>query len=390
MLDFSRVSFNKAMMLSVTKPITFETKYELKYIADVFPVIESGARPEGGVDNIKDGILSLGGEHIDNDSGYLRLDSPKYIPVGFYDSKEKGKVQKDDILICKDGARTGKVAFVRDEFVDRPAMLNEHVFLLRSGDPTTQYYVFQLLYSPTGQALLKSYMTGSAQGGLNSTNLKQIKIPLPPLDIQEQIVAECEAVDDEYNATRMSIESYRKKIKEPCSGLESKFSLRVLEDLLVPVIGSMTKVPQDAIKDIGDIPVISQEKETLISGYVSDEEAITDLPLIVFGDHTCVFKYVDFEFVRGADGTQLLKTNASVIEPKYLYYYLQTVTITNRDKYERHMKYLKVIKIPVPPLNVQQKIIDECEAIEKKIAAAEEKLESLKGKTAEILNRYLN
>ncbi|MBQ9418885.1 MAG: N-6 DNA methylase, partial [Synergistaceae bacterium] len=165
---------------------------------------------------------------------------------------------------------------------------------------------------------------------------------------------------------------------------ETKYELKVLEDLLMPIVGSTIKVPQDAIKDTGDIPVISQEKETLISGYVDAKEAITDLPLIVFGDHTCVFKYVDFEFVRGADGTQLLKTNANIIKPKYLYYYLQTATITNRDKYERHMKYLKAIKIPLPPISVQQQIVAECEAVDDEYNTTRMSIESYRKKIEEI------
>ncbi|MBQ7152051.1 MAG: N-6 DNA methylase [Synergistaceae bacterium] len=394
MLDFSRVSFSKTIRLSATKSINLNTKYELKSIADIFPVIETGSRPEGGVEYISEGVLSLGGEHIDNVSGYIRLDSPKYIPVDFYNSKENGRVEKDDILICKDGARTGKVALVRDELDEQPAMLNEHVFLLRSGNTLIQYYVFQVLYSPTGQALLKSYISGAAQGGLNRTNLKQIKIPVPPEAIIKKIIDECQAIDDEYNSTRMSIESYRKKIEELFNKLDI-ISLGggcevMLESLLMPIVGSKNKIPQSAIKERGNIPVITQAQEVFISGYADDVEAITDLPLIVFGDHTCVFKYVDFNFVRGADGTQLLKIDESVAKTKYIYYYLRNIEIVNNGKYERHLKYLYTTQIPVPPLEVQEEIVAQVEALEEKIAACEKILASLEGKTAEILNRYLN
>lgn len=214
MLDFSRANFNKNIRLKVDGSIVIDSKYKSKSIQDIFSVIESGKRPDGGIGQFSSGVLSLGGEHIDNETGYLCLDSPAYVPVEFYENATKGKVQKNDILICKDGARTGKVAMVRDELINRDAMLNEHVFLLRSGNPTIQYYVFQFLFSETGQKLLKSYISGSAQGGLNSTNLKQIKIPMPPEDIMEQIVSECEKIDEEYNTPRMSIERYQEKIEE--------------------------------------------------------------------------------------------------------------------------------------------------------------------------------
>ena len=71
----------------------------------------SGKRPKGGVQNINDGIISLGGEHI----GYNReliLENLKYVPYNFYKNKKNLEVKKNDILICKDGAQTGKCCMI--------------------------------------------------------------------------------------------------------------------------------------------------------------------------------------------------------------------------------------------------------------------------------------
>ena len=136
------------------------------------------------------------------------------MPLDFYRNAKSGKIQKGDILICKDGARTGKTAIVRNELGTQAAMINEHVFLLRANNNITQYYIFQILFSEIGQNLLKRYITGAAQGGLNRSNLTQIKLPVPPLEIQRKIVLECEQVEEEYERTRMRIETYRKKIEE--------------------------------------------------------------------------------------------------------------------------------------------------------------------------------
>ncbi|MBQ3627197.1 MAG: restriction endonuclease subunit S, partial [Synergistaceae bacterium] len=179
MLDFSRANFNKAIRLNVEDSIReLWVKYELIKLDDIFKVIESGSRPQGGVEHYTSGALSLGGEHIDNTSGYINLSSPKYVPLDFYENAKVGKIRKGDILLCKDGARTGKVAIVRGELGQQPAMINEHVFLLRANNDITQYYMFQILFSEQGQYLLKQYITGAAQGGLNSSNLKQIKLPV--------------------------------------------------------------------------------------------------------------------------------------------------------------------------------------------------------------------
>lgn len=167
--------------------------------------------------------------------------------------------------------------------------------------------------------------------------------------------------------------------------IESKFPMKSIENLLLPVAGNKTKIEQNEIQEKGKYPVITQESEKLISGYTDEENAISDLPLVVFGDHTCVFKYVDFPFIRGADGTQLLKTNKDEIFAKYFYYYLCSVKIENSSKYERHFKYLKTTKIPLPPLDVQKSIAAECEAIDSEYQNAQKEIENSKNQIAEIM-----
>lgn len=110
------------------------------------------------------------------------------------------------------------------------------------------------------------------------------------------------------------------------------------------------------------------------------QKVITDLPLIVFGDHSCAIKYIDFPFVRGADGTQLIKVNEEEIKSQYLYYYLNSIQIENADKYERHFKYLKTTLVPIPPISVQNKIIDKCIAVDAEIKKANEKIGDLEEK----------
>lgn len=148
--------------------------------------------------------------------------------------------------------------------------------------------------------------------------------------------------------------------------LKSKFPTKSVENLLVQIEGNKTKIEQNEIKKSGKFPVITQESEKLISGYTDENDAITDLPLIVFGDHSCAFKYVDFPFVRGADGTQLLKTNQDEVITKYFYHYFCSIQIENSSRYERHFKYLKTTKIPLPPLSVQQKSSSEFPSSKKK------------------------
>ena len=146
--------------------------------------------------------------------------------------------------------------------------------------------------------------------------------------------------------------------------IETKWEQQTIDNLLIKVEENKTQIQKSQILEEGETAVVTQEKDLIISGYTNTKEVITDLPLIVFGDHSCTFKYIDFPFIRGADGTQLLKIDENKLIPKCFYYLVQLVEIPNKNKYERHFKYLKKIKIPVPPLHIQWKIVDECEAVD--------------------------
>ncbi|EAJ6559550.1 restriction endonuclease [Campylobacter coli] len=223
MIDFEKVEFNKAISLNPSNSTQSEmsnpfinSKFELVRLKDFVLDIQTAKRPSGGVGKYENGALSLGGEHIDNKSGYIKLDNPKYVPIEFYESfalQDKGIVKQFDILICKDGALTGKIAMVRNEFIRKSAMINEHIFLLRCDNIAKQKYLFYILHSYSGQQALKSKITGSAQGGINKTNLESILIPNADFEIQKQIVAECEKIEEQHNTLSLSIKEYQNLIK---------------------------------------------------------------------------------------------------------------------------------------------------------------------------------
>lgn len=157
-----------------------------------------------------------------------------------------------------------------------------------------------------------------------------------------------------------------------------KWNTGRVENLMKKVIGATTKVSQRDIRVSGLIPVVTQDSENLIAGYCDSDKPITDVPIILMGDHTCIFKWIDTPFARGADNTQLIKFDDSQIVPKFGYYYLKSVKIYEKDKYERHFKYVKEMKIPLPPLEMQQRIVAEIEEIEREESHNIEQVDALK------------
>ena len=122
------------------------------------------------------------------------------------------------------------------------------------------------------------------------------------------------------------------------------------------------KIPSGEYLEQGAYPIVSQE-EGLISGYWNNAEDLFKLskPVVIFGDHTRILKYVDFDFVLGADGVKILEPIDS-INAKFLKYYLEACKIPSLG-YSRHYKLLKELQVPVPPIAEQEKIVAELDCL---------------------------
>ncbi|EAI0816710.1 restriction endonuclease, partial [Campylobacter coli] len=483
MMDFEKVEFNKAISLNPSNSMQSEmsnpfinSKFELVRLKDFVLDIQTAKRPSGGVGKYENGALSLGGEHIDNKSGYIKLDNPKYVPIEFYESfalQDKGIVKQFDILICKDGALTGKIAMVRNEFIRKSAMINEHIFLLRCDNIAKQKYLFYILHSYSGQQALKSKITGSAQGGINKTNLESILIPNADFEIQKQIVAECEKVEEQYNTIRMSIEEYQNLIKailqkcgiiednqeyelnsilENLQKLESKLDFNLLfsfiddftnarqEDLkkfkefvknIKAILGTFSTPPKQGwnkeklneivsiqsggtpdrkIKEYWNGNINWVKSEVCQNCYVYDyqvKEKITELGLqkssakllkkettliALVGATIGKIGFLTFESATNQNITGLYPKNLKILNTKYLYYACMGLYGQFRklgDFAMANSNFIKNLTISLPPLEIQEKIVQNIELVEQQIDFLNLKLEFLEKEKEKILQKYL-
>jgi len=154
----------------------------------------------------------------------------------------------------------------------------------------------------------------------------------------------------------------------------------LLFDKCIEKIKFKKKINKKKYLKNGKFPIVSQEDQ-VISGFWNNAEDVykIDKPVIIFGDHTRVIKYIDFDFVVGADGTKIIKTKPNII-PKYFYYFLFSANIKSLG-YSRHYKLLKKLKINLPPLPIQEKIVAKLDKIfteiDKVIALTESKTKNL-------------
>ena len=182
-------------------------------VDDTLLALESGSRPRGGVRGIREGIPSIGGEHVLYSGGF-DFTNTRYIPEEYYESMKKGKIARNDVLVVKDGATTGKTGFVSGSFPFSEAAVNEHVFILRVFEEYMEpMYLFFWMQSPFGQQCVKDNFRGTAQGGINTSFVKNSQIPISPLAEQQRIVAKIEELFTQLDAGVAALEKAKAQLR---------------------------------------------------------------------------------------------------------------------------------------------------------------------------------
>ena len=152
----------------------------------------------------------------------------------------------------------------------------------------------------------------------------------------------------------------------------SKWEYKMFEDCIEKSKKTRQLMTSDYQSE-GLYPIISQES-SLISGYTNDFDFVNHFnsPVVIFGDHTRVLKYVDFDFAVGADGVKILIPKNG-LNAKFLLNYLLWYKVPNLG-YSRHYKLLKDISVPFPPIADQQRIVAELDSLNEMIALKQEQL----------------
>ena len=148
-------------------------------------------------------------------------------------------------------------------------------------------------------------------------------------------------------------------------------------DVICHTITPPLKLQSSQYSSSGKFPIVDQS-QTLICGWTNDSSGLLrNAPYIIFGDHTCVLKYIDFPFIQGADGVKILGSNKKD-NSKFIYQLLLSNPV-KQDGYKRHFSDLKEKIFLLPPTLEEQTKIAEClSSIDEIISVEESKVESLK------------
>ncbi|MBC8525337.1 MAG: restriction endonuclease subunit S [Candidatus Cloacimonetes bacterium] len=231
--------------------------------------------------------------------------------------------------------------------------------------------------------------------------LKEKKIPLPPLPEQKKIAFILSTIQDAIEKTENVINSFKElkksmmkhlftygpvsleqaektKLKKTEIGyMPKEWDIKNFEKCINKKIIKVGKIKQQEYKGVGKYPIVDQG-QNLIAGYWDNEKDVYqgDLPIIIFGDHTRIVKFIDFPFVCGADGTKIIVPNLEVIDSKFFHYALKNTEIPSRG-YNRHYSLLKEKRLPIPSISVQKEIASIIYSIDEKKEKEENKKNAL-------------
>lgn len=389
MLDFSRGDyFNCALSTTASSSEVFESRYSLLPLGKICDVRIGGtpsrANPEFFTgSNLWVSIAEMQGQTI-------------------IDTKEKitdEAIAKSNVKLVPKGTTllSFKLSIGKTAIAGADLYTNEAIAALVPNDPNKllDAYLFYLFSSQ----IINLQRVGSKAFGksLNSTYLREsVEIPVPPVPVQEQIVAACSAVDAEYESTRMSIETYRQKIQKLFAELDvlaaggsrlklgdpSYFSIRIGKRVL----------DKDLVHG-GSVPVYSANV-TEPFGYL-DKILFDDFstPSILWGiDGDWMVNYIEpNQPFYPTDHCGVLRSVSKDINPRYLAHALETSGKQARfsRSYRASTDRIAGITIQIPTIQKQNQVIANVSELEIKIAQAQRQLDELSKKRNAIIKDFL-
>ena len=171
--------------------------------------VSSGATPKGGRETyLAKGVMFIRSQNIL--CGSHDFSDAAFISEETHEEMSRSQVKYGDVFLNITGASIGRSASMD---MDIPANVNQHVAILRVGPELNRVFLSLFLNSDTGQNQILSFQAGGTREALNYTQIKQLKIPLPPLATQQAIVAEIEAEQALVAANRELITRFERKIQ---------------------------------------------------------------------------------------------------------------------------------------------------------------------------------
>ena len=296
---------------------------------------------------------------------------------------KNARISPYDLIMTIVGAGIGQVV-IAPTWLDGAILSRSTARIAVDNDRAARDYVKAVLESPLGKRQILDSQKEGAQPVVSCRDLAKFFLPYPPLPEQEAIAEALSDADALIESLGQLIAKKRQLKqgamqelltgKKRLPGFSGKWEMRPLDSVLSRVNVKAHQIQTSDYQATGQYPVVDQGKERVIA--FSDRcEKRFQCPeggVIVFGDHTCIVKFVDFDFLVGADGTQVLEAKGGQCACFHALQ-LQHKGVSPTG-YNRHFKFLKERGFLAPPLPEQTAIATILSDMDAEIAALETKL----------------
>lgn len=409
MLDFSRVSFEKQIALSVKRAAIIQSKWPLEKLGDKVNVVIGGTPPRNTPayftgQNLWVSIAEMTGHNIKG-------------------TKEKitdEAIKKSNVKLIPTGTTllSFKLSIGKTAIAGVPLYTNEAIagLIPKDKNEICDAYLFHLFNAK--QIDLENTGYKAFGKSLNSTFLKEeIKIPVPPVAIQQQIVTECEGVDAEVAAAQVEINTSRQSIENALSKTfngghplkklgdasvsrinPSKSEIRTVNDDTLVTFVEMASVSEEGFISNPTNKPLKELRKGSYTYFAENDIILAKITPCMENGKCALAKGLTNGLGMGSSEFHVVRANQDNVLPDYLFALLNRKVV--REAAEKVMagasghrrvpaSFYENLKVPVPTLAVQKSIVAQIEVFEKAIADTQAVIAAAPAKKQAIMQRYL-
>jgi len=269
-------------------------------------------------------------------------------------------------------------------------------------------YLFHILDG--NKTALASLMKGAANVSMTVSDLEQSTIPVPPIEVQEQIVAELDRYAAIIDGAKKIVENWKPRID-----IEPDWELKELSELCRTFVdGDWIETKDQAPTGIrlvqtGNVGRGNFKDKADKARYISEETfnrlgcteifegdiLISRLPEPV--GRACLIPTLEERAITSVDCT-IVRPKTELVTKEFLAISLGTkeyfegvskwLTGSSRTRISR--SNLAKVQIPIPPIEIQRKVVSEIEKERAKVSSLFELIETYESETSNIIRSLWN
>jgi len=277
---------------------------------------------------------------------------------------------------------------------DENSYLNQHIFRVDVKPEIDKTYLFYLGNRITAE--IEKDVHGNTMQHITKGRFEAIEIPLPPLEVQREIVAEIEGYQKVIDGARAVLDNYRPHIP-----IHPAWPVVPLEQACVIQRGKFSHRPRNEPRfyggkypfiQTGDVVRAANGGKITFTQTLNEEglsvSKLFEPPVVVVTIAANIGDTAVLDFPSCFPDSVVALIPKPDADARYLEVVMRTKKQHLNDiapqaaQKNINIEILKTVKIPLPPLETQQQIVAEIEAEQRLVAASRELIERFEKKIA--------